>query len=101
MPSPEDNKRKHILFKRKTIRVVRRFDVEYIGDSTLKYTCRTCGHSVMKKRVNPAGKPLDEAFTKRLAVYQNDSNGASGVCKHCTKLVQDERYPLPSKHHDK
>ena len=37
----------------------------------------------------------NEAKQRKFADYQNDSSGANGVCKRCTKKLRDERYPLP------
>ena len=90
----QPNKRKLYLQLRKRMRILRRFTVEYLGDSTFRYTCRTCGQAHTDHKTNPAGKPFNEQAMQKLAAYQQQGGGASGVCDHCTKLARDERYPL-------
>lgn len=90
-----NNKRKHIMFKRRLIRVRRRFSVEYLGGTQLKYTCRTCGHATVKD-MNDGHASISPLAVEKLAKYQDQGGGASGICDRCTKRARDEKFPLPA-----
>lgn len=84
--------RKFAMFHRKMIRCMRRFSVEHLGGTKLRYTCRTCGHAHVKDQQSQTGNISEDAM-KKLAAYQNQG-GATAECPHCTKQLRDERFPL-------
>lgn len=79
-----------VKHKRRLINVRRRFSVEYLEVLKLRYTCRTCGHSAIFDRSGFSVEVL-----RKLADYQNQGGGASGVCPRCTKQKRDELHPMP------
>lgn len=83
-------KRKLLLMLRRRTKPLRRFNVALECDHvTVRFTCKTCGksHSADYGNVAPA-------IREKLVAYQNDNNGLSGYCPHCTKKARDERWPL-------
>lgn len=87
-----NQRRKLLLQQRRRLKARRRFDAEYLGDLTVRFTCRTCG----KSNTNTYKAGTNERMLKKLIPYWNDT-GASGVCPTCTKKLRDERYPLHKK----
>ena len=93
--------RRALLNLRRRINPQRRFSVKLLGEGWFEYTCRTCGCAFKKQHKDPSGRVLytgsanAEAIARKFAAYQNDSAGASGRCKRCSKKARDKRYPLP------
>jgi len=89
--------RKLKLALRRQFQARRRFDVRYLGDIRFEYTCKTCGVADVDEMRDPLGRPLyggSEKLLARFARYQQQGGGVSGVCKHCTKVERDRRWPL-------
>ena len=100
----QNPKRRLLLQLRKAVNPYRRFTVEYVGGATgdlLRYTCRTCGWSIVqqaggKKAVKCCrGKAtMPAGMAKKLAAYQEQGGGATGHCDDCTRAARDAKYPL-------
>lgn len=85
---------------RKRIKIRVRMSVEYVEGPRLKYTCRTCGWSVIQypggkayERLHGSKRAISTELVKKLAAYQDQGGGASGFCPQCTKRERDRQYP--------
>lgn len=85
------NRLKLLRRLRKQIKVHRHFTVELLEDGREKQTCKTCGHSEVKD-IYPN---INKSFQEKLVKYRNSGAGIYGVCKACSKVAADERYPIP------
>lgn len=82
-----DPKRTLIMRLRRRVRVDRKFDVEQIGPTTERQTCRECGHA----------ENLEHLTTPEVAmkmIAYRSKGFVIGVCKTCSKAAAEERYPL-------
>lgn len=87
-----DRKKRLILNLRRKVKVQCSFDVEPLEGGRERHTCRECKTSEVVQ-VIPEG--TDPKFAAKLSAYR--ARGAvTGICKRCSKLRAEERYPLPN-----
>jgi hypothetical protein len=89
-------RRRLLLTLRRQLNPIRRFDVNYLNEGVVEFTCRECGAKKRRDYNTLKLKPyVSHSFleTKLLPLWKQC--GSQGHCKRCTKKLRDERYPLP------